>query len=60
MKKAIVYVLFKDGSAHIAECKLKNNLSFGKKEMNEWIKEKSLKPVKQIQILSSQFQKQIK
>jgi|AntAceMinimDraft_10_1070366.scaffolds.fasta_scaffold204317_2 hypothetical protein len=39
MKKARVYIKFEDGSSQFSIVGLENNLSFGKKEMEKWIKE---------------------
>ena len=48
MKKVRAYIVFKDGSGHIAEYKLKNGLSFARTEMEQWIREFNEKPIKSI------------
>jgi len=47
-KKLFAFIKFKDGTAHIAEYKLQNGLSFAKSEMRQWIKEQSDRPIKSI------------
>ena len=53
-KKLLALVRFKDGTAHIAEYKLQNELSFGKVEMRQWIREQSNRPIKSITFLKAQ------
>jgi len=53
MKKVKAYIVFKDGSGHIAEYTLKGGLPFKKSEMEQWIKEQSKKAVKSIVFMSN-------
>jgi len=54
MKKIKAYIVFEDGSGHMAEYTLEGGLSFRKSEMEQWIKEQSKKPVKSIFFMSNQ------
>lgn len=51
MEKITAYIVFEDGSAHIATYKLEGGLPFEKSEMEHWIKEQSEKPVKSVKFM---------
>ena len=50
--KAII--IFDDNTGYVAEYSLKYNLPFSKKEMEKWVKEQSVKRIKEFHILSTE------
>ena len=54
MRGIIAYVVFEDGSAHIALYKLEGGLPFGKREMERWIREQSGKSVKSVVFITGE------